>query len=162
MNGEMVKERTVALFQRGFHCAEAVSAAVVAVAGSGEEVFSPAVATCFGAGVGRTHEDLCGALTGGLVALGALHGRNTPGQSWQKVAALAAEYRLRFQERFGDTRCPALLERFGDAAATSCVALSGDAAALLVDLLAAHRQAWATPQDHDMARAGQGASDDQG
>ena len=49
----------------GFHCAEAVSKAVVETYRQVTDQDIPKVATAFGGGVGRTHQDICGALTGG-------------------------------------------------------------------------------------------------
>lgn len=69
--------------------------------------------TAFGGGVGRTFGELCGALSGGLIAIGHLHGRRQCGGDWDFPAALGAELRQRFFDQFGTSRCAVLRERFG-------------------------------------------------
>ena len=60
-----VGKRALDYHKAGFHCAEAVSKAVVEIHDQGICRDIPKVATAFGGGVGRTHQDICGALTGG-------------------------------------------------------------------------------------------------
>ncbi len=80
----------------GFHCAEAVSKAFMEVYGNGSGNDIPKVATAFGGGVGRTKQEICGALTGGIIALGYLFGRSEPGADWTDASDLAAKLRQRF------------------------------------------------------------------
>lgn len=59
------------------NCAEAVLLTMSRLLGE-ESDFAPRIATAFGGGVcGR--QGLCGALTGGLMAVGLRHGRRKPG-----------------------------------------------------------------------------------
>jgi C_GCAxxG_C_C family probable redox protein len=64
----------------------------------------PKIATGFCSGVARTGM-LCGALSGGIMALGLLTGRNEPGapveQHYKKVQELVAQ----FNDRFGSITC---------------------------------------------------------
>ncbi len=100
------------LFGSGYHCAEAVAWAVL-VALKQNPAQAAAHATAFGGGFGRSYEEACGALSGGLIAIGHLHGRSAPEGGWDVPAKLGAELRTRFVEDFGTTHCATLRERFG-------------------------------------------------
>jgi C_GCAxxG_C_C family probable redox protein len=122
--------------ESGFHCAEAVSKAVVEAFGRGMRASIPSVATAFGGGIGRTHQDICGALTGGVIALGYLFGRNEACSDWTNVSELAAELKRRFVQQYGTTNCGALLATFGPQEdGNRCKRLSGEVAGILVDIL---------------------------
>lgn len=56
-------------------------------------------------GVGCSHEELCGALSGGALIVGALYGRTSPGQDDEECNRRVCAYRTRFVEVFGTTRC---------------------------------------------------------
>jgi C_GCAxxG_C_C family probable redox protein len=99
-------------FGNGFHCAEAVAWAVLEALQE-NSAQAAAHATAFGGGFGRSFEEACGALSGGLIAIGHLHGRSAPQGEWDVPAKLGAELRNRFVEDFGTTNCAALRERFG-------------------------------------------------
>ena len=65
----------------------------------------------FGGGVGGSHEELCGAVSGGVLVLSLLHphtdGEDRAGKV--RLYAQAKEFRRRFQEVFDLTRCGDLL-----------------------------------------------------
>jgi C_GCAxxG_C_C family probable redox protein len=123
-------------YQNGLHCAEAVLLAVIESAGAPDNPLLPRVATCFGGGVARTKEELCGALAGGLMAVGCLHGRERPGQSWNVAVALAGEIRSRFTQFYGSTCCSDILEALGPQEnAHLCHELAGETAALVCRVL---------------------------
>jgi C_GCAxxG_C_C family probable redox protein len=120
----------------GFHCAEAVSKAVVETYGQGMSQNIPMVATAFGGGVGRTHQGICGALTGGVIALGCLFGRNEPSADWTDASELAAELKRRFVLEHGTTNCGAILATFGPQEnMIRCKRLSGKVAGMLAEIL---------------------------
>lgn len=100
------------LFGNGFHCAEAVTWAVLEALKE-DPAQAAAHATAFGGGFGRSFEEACGALSGGLIAIGHLHGRSAPQGPWDLPAKLGAELRNRFIEEFGTTHCATLRQCFG-------------------------------------------------
>lgn len=106
-------ETAAAYFGGGFHCGEAVAAAVLEGLG---HVSTAAVshATAFGGGLGRTFQEMCGALAGAAIVIGHLHGRKIPGQAWDLPAELGTEIREKFIERFGTTTCETLRRQFGE------------------------------------------------
>ncbi len=136
MNREHVEQRTEELFRGGLHCAEAVLAAVLEGNAVSAEAFSPRAASAFGGGVGRSKQELCGALSGGLIALGMLQGRNTPDEPWDAVAAAAEDLRARFAAAYGGTRCSEVLEHLGPQEGLDrCIRLAAVTAGLVHDAL---------------------------
>ncbi len=117
---ELVKEQEICdragdYFGNGFHCAEAVVAAVLE--GMGKEASEAiAHATAFGGGFGKTYGEACGALSGALIAIGHLYGRREPGEDWDLSADLGAKIRQMFIHRFKTTHCQTLREEFGQEA----------------------------------------------
>jgi C_GCAxxG_C_C family probable redox protein len=125
----------------GFHCAEAVSKAIIESYSMDVGKNIPKVATAFGGGVGRTKHEICGALTGGIIALGYLFGRSEPGADWTDVSELAAKLKRRFVQEFGTTNCGALSATFGpEENMMRCKQLSGEAAGMLADIIEEHRK----------------------
>ncbi len=136
MNTEQVEQRAYDFFQGGLHCAESVLAAIMEASGNPGNAVTPRMATAFGGGVGRSQEEMCGALSGGLMALGLLNGRSQAGENWDAVAASAAQYRSRFEGLCGRIRCKEVLEALGPQEnMEQCKRLTARAAGLLWDLL---------------------------
>lgn len=137
MNRGQVEQRAEELFQDGLHCAEAVLAAVLQGQGLDPSAISPQAASAFGGGVGRSKKALCGALSGGLIALGLLRGRTTPDEKWDGVAAAAEAVRSRFEAGYGSTTCAQVLERLGPQEGMDrCIRLAGLTAGMFHDALA--------------------------
>ncbi len=68
----------------------------------------PAIATGFCGGMSRT-AGLCGALVGGIMALGVLFGRNSSTDSPKKIFALSERLVRDFEKQFGSRNCSDLL-----------------------------------------------------
>ena len=136
MNRQDVEARAEELFRGGLHCAESVFQAVLESQGVGGAGCAR-VASAFGGGVGRSKQELCGALAGGLMALGQLRGRNTPQEPWDEVAATAEALRQRFGTQYGGTRCLGVLEKLGpQERMDKCIRLAGRTAGMVFDALA--------------------------
>lgn len=141
MNRNVVEKIASDYSLSGFHCAEAVAAAIT-------EVFHPEsapsickMATGFGGGIGGSKTEVCGALSGGLVALGSLFGRTDPNESRDYIYKLATEYKQRFHDHFGSTNCRAILDSFGNNdPKPMCRQLTAEAAGILYDLLREYGQ----------------------
>lgn len=104
--------RAQALHASGFNCAEAVLKAVADELGVASELV-PRAASCFGGRLGPILEGRCGALSGGLMALGCAAGRTYPEESLEVPGALALELKRRFEACFGSVLCPAVSTPFG-------------------------------------------------
>jgi C_GCAxxG_C_C family probable redox protein len=139
MDKELLEQRIFELYKvpDGLNCAEAVLAAVLEQTPHSPGDLLPRIATCFGSGVGRCKEEMCGALSGGVMAVGCLLGRGEPGGNWDLAAAVAAELRSRFAAANGGTRCGSILERLGPQQnMDKCRLLSSQVAGLLCEALA--------------------------
>jgi len=111
---ERVKEKAKELFKTGLNCAECVFEAVLSQVDTGLPLETMCVMTGFGAGVGH-FGDTCGALVGGMAALGAVYGRREPPPSLrdskEQMLGNPGLYRLfnflpnEFRKRFGSTQC---------------------------------------------------------
>ena len=129
-----------------YNCAQAVALAFADLLGR-EPSDVEAAMSGFGGGVGGCHEEVCGALSGGVYVLGALYAdpedRGGHGSAYPRVQ----EFRRRFQAVFGLTRCGDLREagiavtertpaaaRLGVTAPCDCLVVT--AAEILEDLLA--------------------------
>ena len=144
MERQEVEQRATALFESGLNCAEAVLTAVLVGQGVADRAEVTRLGTAFGAGVGRSKEELCGALSGGLIALGYLQGRDRGSEKWDGLASLAAGVRDRFKALHGCTSCSALLARLGPQEdMDKCMALTAQTAGLFHEAL----------RDPDAARA---------
>ena len=124
-------------FGPDYHCAEAVTKAVLETLGHDAGVVTEAVAhaTAFGGGFGKSFCEACGALSGGLLAIGHVHGRREPGADWDLPAEMGAELRQSFVGDFGTTHCATLRERFGKDQMDECRKIVAKTADALVNLL---------------------------
>jgi C_GCAxxG_C_C family probable redox protein len=93
--------------------------------------------TGLGGGVGGTERELCGALSGGVLLIGALHGRTRPHEDDSVCQMLASRYRERFAQEFGTTNCGEIREDgYGSGGTVPCSALVERAAHILLEVLA--------------------------
>ncbi|MBN1954919.1 MAG: C_GCAxxG_C_C family protein [Anaerolineae bacterium] len=100
------------------------------------------MATGFAGGVGDTQQEMCGALSGGVLVIGGALGRTVLSASDWPALDLATRYRQRFLAEFGETQCARLRETvvYAPGGPGSCAALVERAAAILLDLLAKGQQ----------------------
>lgn len=100
-------ERAAALLREGYHCSEAV---LMAVGPRVVRDWHPACArmSCgFAGGTGGSRQEICGALAGGVMVIGALFGRETL-EDDTLCQRLTKQFRARFLETFGMTQCARL------------------------------------------------------
>lgn len=123
-------------FHSGLCCSESVFKAIAEASDPSAPEDIVKMASGFCGGVGGTHEEACGALTGGIMAIGYLFGRQRPDGVHEKAKDLATEFRKHFLEKFNGTQCAGLLDRLGDQPHDEkCRALTGEAAGLLWQIL---------------------------
>lgn len=89
--------------KEGFLCSESVLLAVSNFLKIKNELV-PKIATGFGAGIGGRGE-VCGAISGGIIALGIKFGRNTPIKQKTKPYWFAFELLKRFEKEFDHITC---------------------------------------------------------
>jgi len=87
-------------------------------------------------GLGGTKQEMCGALSSGVLLIGALHGRSKLSEGDQAARALSALYRDRFLAEFGTTHCETLHAAVHSPEGSgSCSELVGRAAHILWGIL---------------------------
>lgn len=114
-------ERANEYHSRGFNCCQSVVAAFSDLTGlSEQESFN--IGGGFGAGAGTG--ELCGALSGAIMALGMLTPVDPadPVGSKRRTVAKSKELQKRFLERFGHLRCQDLLKNRTEAEAETSAA----------------------------------------
>jgi C_GCAxxG_C_C family probable redox protein len=93
-------------FDAGYTCSEVVLVAGLRGFATSSEL-APRIATGFGGGLSRT-QSLCGALAGGVLVLGAVHGRNTLEDDRTRIVREVQQLVHGFRSRFGSDNCFAL------------------------------------------------------
>jgi len=92
------------------NCAERVFLALRAITETDIPPEAVCLLTGLGGGVGGAREGTCGAITGGVAALGLIHGRRTPPDGdrlW--TYEVCRDFVTRFQTSFGATICGGLV-----------------------------------------------------
>lgn len=122
-----IRDRARKNFSKGYNCAECVLEAVLTHVDTGLPKTVQKMATGFGGGVGL-YGDTCGAITGAVLAVGAVHGRSDlpEGEDRKDVAKKSSKelygnpglYRLFNQipnmvkEKYGNTLCREICEKW--------------------------------------------------
>ena len=119
-----------------YHCSEGILLAVGPHYLEKVDPLAIRMATPFAGGVSGSHAELCGALSGGVMLIGALYGRDDPCTSDETCQRLAKIYREKFLQTFGYTCCQDLKDNWvGKPGQESCALLVAKAAGVLVDVL---------------------------
>jgi C_GCAxxG_C_C family probable redox protein len=136
MSRDELEKEAFDYFYNGFCCAEALSKTIIDHFAEKPDGYSVNVASGFCGGVGRTHEDICGAFAGAVIAVGYLFGRTEQGKDLSTACTIISEFRRQFIEAFGSTNCALILERLGEQEKyIKCKQLTGKAAGMLSDIL---------------------------
>ena len=94
-------------WEKGFNCAESAMRGVCYTMERDLPEVALKMATPFGGGIGRS-EDVCGAMTGSVLGIGAALGRTeVKGNKFPSYAA-AKELKGLFEKRFNSTQCKIL------------------------------------------------------
>lgn len=103
---ELIIEKALEHYQSGFNCAEASFKAIVDVKFP-ELYLSPRIATGFGGGIAHTG-NICGALSGCILAINLLSGRDEKGISVEKNNLIISDLIRHFEKKYGSSNCPGL------------------------------------------------------
>jgi C_GCAxxG_C_C family probable redox protein len=94
------------------------------------------VTTGLSGGLGSTRQEMCGALSSGVLVIGALSGRSDVSEDDQVAKDLARRYRDRFLAEFATTQCETLHAAVHSASGLgSCSVVVERAARILCDML---------------------------
>lgn len=95
-------------FESGLYCAESVLKVIMEEEGISSPLF-PGIATGFCSGMSRTC-NMCGALTGGILALSAVYGRKSSNDSVEQTYQSVQMLITSFEKEFNTTNCHELLD----------------------------------------------------
>lgn len=151
---EAIKSRARKNFSLGYNCAECVLEAVLEHVDTGLPREILKLATGFGGGVGL-FGDICGAIAGAVLAVGAVYGRSKlPEGEGKEAIKLAVDqlygkpglYRIsnqipnKIKQKYGNTACRELTKKWHDTwlckeHALSCRELITDAAGIAAEII---------------------------
>lgn len=135
MSEQEIKKTIMNHFGSGFHCSEAIAKAILESYSKFDQVdVVVRAASGFGGGIAGTQEELCGAFTGGVMALSALLGRSVGGQELRQCAKSIKAFKQEFLESFGSLNCGQILEGLGTDP-LECVRLTAKAGQMVVGIL---------------------------
>jgi len=100
-------QRSVELFKSGFFCAESVLQAIAESQGIHSDLI-PRIATGFCSGISRTG-GICGAVSGAMMGINLLAGRNSPAESIELSYSLTQKLISRFEKQYGSVNCRQLI-----------------------------------------------------
>jgi len=104
MDTKLVEEKAKKIFgPGGLLCAESVLTSVSDEAGVISPLI-PRIATGFCGGIARTR-GMCGAVTGGIMALGILYGRDNTEQSYEIVYGKVQQFLQAFEAEYKSINC---------------------------------------------------------
>jgi C_GCAxxG_C_C family probable redox protein len=102
-------ENAVERFREGYNCAQSVLLTMFEYWKSDESDLVPKIATGFGGGIGRCGS-VCGALAGGVMAIGVRYGTNKPLLDERlKSYELAQKLYKQFEKQHGSVYCRELI-----------------------------------------------------
>jgi C_GCAxxG_C_C family probable redox protein len=100
-------ESAVEIFGRGFNCAQSVFLAYASQFGLDEQI-ALKLASPFGGGLARRGE-VCGAVSGALLALGAARGADEPAGK-ERIYRLSQEFMSLFEQKHASLLCRDLID----------------------------------------------------
>jgi C_GCAxxG_C_C family probable redox protein len=104
---EQASQRSLELFRSGFFCAESVLLAIAESQGIQSNLI-PRIATGFCSGISRTG-GMCGAVSGAIMGINLVAGRNSPDESIEFSYALTQILISRFEGQYGSVNCSELI-----------------------------------------------------
>ena len=104
---EQAPQRSLELFRSGFFCAESVLLAIAESQGIQSDLI-PRIATGFCSGISRSG-GMCGAVSGGIMGIGLVAGRNSPAESLEPAYTLVQKLIGTFEKQYGSVNCRQLI-----------------------------------------------------
>lgn len=104
---DQVARRSAELFNQGLCCAESVLQVIAESRGIHSELI-PKIATGLCGGISRTG-GICGAVSGGVLAINLVTGRNDAKASREENHRLVWQFLSECEARFGSTNCERLI-----------------------------------------------------
>ena len=125
-----VKETAVAYHAGGYNCCQSVLCALKEYTGLTEET---SAALGYGFGGGMFCGNVCGAVTGGLMAIGkACLGVENVAEEKRRMESLAKSLEADFEAEIGTLLCREIVEAHGKTYCDHCIAFSAETAEKLI------------------------------
>jgi C_GCAxxG_C_C family probable redox protein len=97
-------------YAKGLNCSERVFLTLHGLIEADIPSEAVALLSGFGGGVAGTRDGMCGAVSGGVAAIGLLHGRRKPPEgNRERAYEVSRDFVCRFKTRFGTTVCSELI-----------------------------------------------------
>jgi C_GCAxxG_C_C family probable redox protein len=97
-------------YVEGLNCSEKVFLTLHGILETNIPSDTVALLSGFGGGVAGTRDNMCGAVSGGVAAIGLIYGRRRPPEgSREKVYEVSRDFVGRFKAKFGTTVCGELI-----------------------------------------------------
>lgn len=105
---EMEEQKALEYFANGYVCSESVLKTIAEQHGINSPLI-PAIASGFGSGMARSEGGLCGAYSGGVMALSLFQGRTEAGKPLDALYANVQKFKEHFEKEWGSCECASLL-----------------------------------------------------
>lgn len=152
----MVREKAEGYFRRGeFFCSEAVVHAINELLGWPMPKEVTKLASAFPIGIGKS-KCLCGAISGGAMALGMAYGRNHGEPMQERMFPVAAALHDHVKATYGNTCCRVIIKDFDFASPerkAHCVKITGEVTAWVAEQLLADPQTAARMENCAQAKS---------
>lgn len=120
----------------GYFCSEAVVQTINDMMGKPLPQEAVKMASGFPIGIGRAG-CICGAISGGVMALGLKYGRTAPGQAAPDILPISAELHDHIRDQYKSTCCRVIVRDLGEfggpARKAHCIKITGEVAAWVAD-----------------------------
>ena len=141
MEEKKIKERVYHHFGSGYHCAEVVAKTIMETYGDQSNNGVIKAASGFGGGIAGTTDELCGAFTGGVIALSYFFGREIPGEELDQSGTMIKEFKKKFNDQHGSLNCGTLISSFSnDEGQMGCVRVTENATQMVSKMIAAFEE----------------------
>lgn len=135
MNKGQIKEVVLKNYHKGFHCAESIANTIGELFPDNSNLDCK-VSSGFCGGIGRCRLDVCGALSGGIIVLGSIYGRDKGEGDISKLVDFSARLRQLFVDEFKTTVCRDVIENLENMPEyDNCKDLTAQTAWLLYNLI---------------------------
>ena len=141
MEETKIKEHVYHHFGSGYHCAEVVAKTIMETYGDKSNSGVIKAASGFGGGIAGTTDELCGAFTGGVIALSYFFGREKPGEELTQSGTMIKEFKRKFNDQHGSLNCGTLINSFSEEEGQmGCVRVTANATQMVSKVIEAFEE----------------------
>lgn len=131
-----IETKTENYFKNGLCCSESIVKAILENQGFDQNENIVKAASGFCGGIGGSHEEICGALSGAILAIGFLYGRSNPNEDNDNIKFISSELLNCFKKKYHTTKCSRILETIGEQKnGEKCCELTANTSKLVLKLI---------------------------